>query len=641
MKQIDHMVDDSVQSQKMDCVTERDKKKIGKEITASVIALVCLIAGMLYRRLVPSQDTVYGLLFLLGFFVESIPILLTAAKGFLRKEMTSAMEILVSIAIFACVLDGQYELAILIPIILTLVHFLEEKSIMGGRDAIEGLKNMQADSAILLVNGEETRVDAKQLRPGDCIAVKPGMALPIDGVVIDGDSNLDQKSLTGESVPRAVTAGDTVYAGTTNIDGVLRVRVEKGYTDTSFQKIVTVLEEAEKISIPEVRIVDRFMRYYIPLALIIATLVWLFSGDVSRAIAILVVSCPCGQMLVSSAPMIAALAAATKRGVLIKNSAFIEKLADAEIVIFDKTGTITRGTLTVTDYRLCGASDYRELASAAATVAHASLHPVSRAIAALADTYGILPGYTVKEEIGKGMTGIRRDDAGTSEILLGNRRWLVSLGYAVPEEDSEVGSVSWVVKDGLLLGSLILSDTIREDAAEAVKCLKEMKIRETCLLTGDHEAAARHIQQVSGIDTMHCDLLPEQKLAYVREAKEHASVIVVGDGINDALALSEADIGIAMGAMGSDTAIQSADIALMNNSLQNIPFAIALSEKTRSIIYQNIVIAFLISAIMILLAASGLISALAGAIFHNAGAFIILINSGRLLKEKDTDTEEK
>lgn len=240
----------------------------------------------------------------------------------------------------------------------------------------------------------------------------------------------------------------------------------------------------------------------------------------------------------------------------------------------------------------------------------------------------------MKEEIGKGMTGVRENETGKSEILLGNRRWLLSLGYEVPDDSEAFGSVSWIAKDGKLLGCLILSDTIREDAAAVVKELKAMEIKETCLLTGDHRAAAQHIQDISGVDKMYCDLLPEQKLSYVRTAKENASVVVVGDGINDALALSEADIGIAMGAMGSDTAIQSADIALMSNSLQNIPFVIELSRKTRSIIYQNIIIAFLISAVMILLAASGLISALAGAIFHNVGAFTILINSGRIIKEK-------
>ncbi|HZK39633.1 MAG TPA: cation-translocating P-type ATPase, partial [Clostridia bacterium] len=568
--------------------------------------------------------------------IIGIPVLVTAVGGFLKKDVGASMEILVSVAMIMAVLDGQYTLAILIPIVLTLVHFLEEKSIMGGKDAIEGLKKMQAETALLLSDDEEKEVDAKTLAVGDIIILKPGMSLPIDGTVIKGSSSIDQKSLTGEALPKEVKTGDNVFAGTTNIEGLLHVKVDKIYKDTSFQRIVQLLEHANTIDLPETRIVDKFMMYYIPLALVTATLVWLLTNDISKAIAMLVVSCPCGHMLVSSAPMISALAAATKRGILIKNASFIEKLAEVDYVVFDKTGTITSGTLEAVKVYLADAQSEEELFSVAASVANSSLHPTSKSIMLLCGDTEYEKGYEITEMVGKGVKGSKGDD----DIYIGNYRYISSLGYDVTDEYELDGTSSWIIKNGSVLGCILFRDVQRKGAQEAVADLKKLGVKETCLLTGDNCISAQRIVDVVKIDTMYCELLPEQKLEKVKAAQKDNTVAVVGDGINDALALSEADVGIAMGAMGSDTAIQSADIALMNNNLDNIPFIIKLAEKTRGIIYQNIIIAFAISFVMIFLAASGAISAIAGAFLHNIGAFIVLVNSGRIMNGKfkaDTD----
>jgi Cd2+/Zn2+-exporting ATPase/Cu+-exporting ATPase len=312
MKKINNMVENSVKEYSQSYISDKDKNKLKKDIKEAVFAIVFLIAGFVYGLVFPNQDVIQGTIYLIGVAIIGIPVFITAVKGFLQKDINSSMEILVSIAILVSVLDGQYILAGLIPIILTLVHFLEEKSIMGGRDAIEGLKKLQAETAIILVDGNEKEVDAKTLKKGDLILVKPGMSLPIDGVVKNGVSNMDQKSLTGEALPKEVRQGDTVYAGTTNIDGLLTVEVTKAYSDTSFQKIVELLEGAEKMTVPETQIVDKFMTYYLPIVLVVAVLMWLFTKDISKAIAILVVSCPCGYMLVSSAPVIAALASLSK-----------------------------------------------------------------------------------------------------------------------------------------------------------------------------------------------------------------------------------------------------------------------------------------------------------------------------------------
>ena len=624
-----HLLEDSQGAD----LTRREKRKLSVEITTAMIALVCLVTGLLYKGIFPEQTAVAGLIYSVGVLVEGLPLLATAIRGFLQRDVTNAMEILVSIAVLACYITGQHELAILIPVVLSVVHFLEERSIMGGRDAIEGLKQMQATDAVLETEDGEVTVEVQALKRGDIIIVRPGMGLPIDGTVIWGNSNLDQKSLTGEPLPAAVTVGDTVYAGTTNLDGMIKVRVEKEYQDTSFTKIVSLLEEAQSITVPEIRIVDRFMHYYIPLALIVAALTALLSRNISNAIAVLVVSCPCGHMLVSSAPMIAALAVSTKRGILIKNAKFVEQLTNITTVIFDKTGTITRGELSISGFYLQEAQSREELFARGGCVACSSMHPISRSLMKTLEGEGIPyeEGFQVRETAGKGLTGTR----GGEEILFGSRHWIESLGYQPedPHMDTGGGPANWVVYNGRVLGCLMFDDSVRPEAEEVVSRLHEDGMEQTVLLTGDREFAARKVQRQTGIDQVYFHLLPEEKLEHVKRLRQDAHVLAVGDGINDALALAEADVGIAMGAMGSDVAIQSADIALMNNDLNNIPFVMSLARSTKSIMYQNIGIAFSVSLIMMILAAVGVIPALAGAFLHNIGAFVILINSSRILRD--------
>jgi len=357
-------------------------------------------------------------------------------------------------------------------------------------------------------------------------------------------------------------------------------------------------------------------------------LVWLFTQDITRAIAILVASCPCGHLLINSAPMIAVLSATTKKGVLIKNSAFVNHLSETDYVVFDKTGTITKGILEADSFHLDKAADFEELITTAACAAHASLHPISKSIISLCETRKFDKGFEIKEHIGKGLEGRKGEDV----IYLGSYGWVRSLGFDVPEIYENAGTCNWVIKNGNILGCIVFKDTPREDAAQVVSQLKEIGVSKTCLLTGDRFQTAEKIQAAVGIDEMQCELLPEQKLERVEALMENHTVTVIGDGINDALALSKAHVGIAMGAMGSDTAIQSADVALMNNDLANIPFAINLARKTKGIIYQNIVLAFSMSVIMIFLAGAGIVTPIAGALLHNLGAFVILINSGRVMR---------
>ena len=632
MENIDNIAKNSLEALSRDNLTEKGKKKLKREIVSGAIALVCIFVGLLVSWIFPDKTTLPALFYTVGFFIEGIPVIFVALKGVFSKNLENAMEMLVAVAIVACYFSGDLILSVVIPLILNVAHILEERSIMGGRDVIDGLRRMQQNTAILLKGDNEIVVDAKSLKVGQRILIKPGAGIPIDGVVISGETHIDQKSLTGEPQPAHARVGDTVYAGTVNLDGRIVVEVKKEYVDTSFSNILALLEKSESISIPETRIIDRFMKYYIPLVLAIAAGVALVTRDITKAIAILVVSCPCGQMLVSSAPMIAALSAATKRGILIKNSKFIEELTEIDTVVFDKTGTVTVGDLSLTAAVPFDGVTREELISAAATVASASSHPISRALMAEVGDITYSKDYNVTEVSGKGMDGVSPD--GKCNIKFGNADWIRSFGFEIEEKEKIVGSVSYVISDGKLLGYLCFNDTARKEAREGIDTLKTMGIQKTVMLTGDRREAAEKICEEVGIDTLEAQLLPEDKLESLKKLKADGSVLAIGDGINDALALKEAHVGIAMGAMGSDLAIQSADIALMNNNLLNIPFSIRLAKRTKKIIYQNLALSIGISMLMIGLSAFGIISALMGSILHNVGAFAVLLNSSRILKTK-------
>ncbi len=634
MENLDHMGSNTLQNLQKNNLTEAGRKKLTREIVSAMISLCCLAVGLIYTYVLKGPyPIVPRLLYVIGFLIQGVPIVVTGIRGIFTDDLTNAMEILVGIAILASALNRQLILALVIPLLLNMVHILEERSIMGGRDVIEGLKNMQQDTAVLYENGQEQVVDAKTLKAGQRIRVKPGAGIPIDGLVVEGESHVDAKSLTGEPEPAHVRCGEPVYAGTVNLDGTLTVEIQKEYVDTSFSKILSLLEQSENMSIPEARIVDRFLAYYIPFVLAIAAAVALATRDVSKAIAILVVSCPCGQMLASPAPMIAALSAATKRGILIKNSKFLESLTEIKTVVFDKTGTITNGELALCQLLPVGDTAPEMLLSYAQAVASGSTHPVSKAVMAYGHASNVPVCTAVREISGSGMEG----ESPEGTIRFGRAEWIAACGCPIEEDlvPEAPGSVSYVSCGQQLLGCICFSDTIRTEAADSIQALRGLGVDQAVMLTGDREAPARWIGREAGMDQVFSKLLPEDKLRCLQQLDDtQGKILAVGDGINDALILREADVGIAMGAMGSDLAIDSADIALMNNNLENIPFVIELARKTRDIIYQNLALSICTSIVMIFLSAFGVVTAISGSLLHNLGAFVVLLNSSRILKEK-------
>lgn len=637
MENIDNMGRNSLEALSRDNLTERGRRKLARDIVCGILTLVCLLVGLFYTYILKGQHKIVSqLLYLVGVLIEGVPVIVAGLKGILTKNLTNAMEILVGIAVIACVFNQELILALLIPLILNVVHLLEERSIMGGRDVIEGLKKMQQTTALLLVDGEEVEVSVDSLTVGQEIVIKPGAGIPIDGVVLSGETEIDQKSMTGEPQPARAGVGDSVYAGTVNLTGRIVVQVKREHVDTSFSKILRLLEQSEGISVPESRLTDRFLGYYIPFVLAVAGAVALISADIAKAIAILVVSCPCGQMLVSSAPMIAALSVATKRGILIKNSKFIEELTEIDTVVFDKTGTVTCGELSLDAVVPFEGVSKEEVLLTAASVAVGSSHPVSRAVIGATKELDFDRSLEVKEISGGGVEATGAEHGRVYRF--GRREWLEGIGCEIPADfpPYAAGSVSYVARDNELLGALCFNDTVRENAAACVLGLRELGVEQSVILTGDREEPARAIAEAVGVGEVHARLLPEDKLARLREIAEgEHNVLAVGDGINDALILREATVGIAMGAMGTDLAIDSADIALMNNNLMNIPFVVSLACETRRTIYQNLVLSIGITAVMMALSAFGVISALAGTVLHNVGAFAVLLNSSRILRKKD------
>ncbi|PYG90173.1 P-type E1-E2 ATPase/heavy metal translocating P-type ATPase [Ruminiclostridium sufflavum DSM 19573] len=610
-------------------LTDKEQKRMSLRMGTMIFAGMIWLSGIIYRWCFPEFESVTGIIMLIGAVIASFNIFLNALKGFISKSPYNMMEQLVSLALLASIAKGDYQIAILIPLIMSVVHFLEERSILGAKSAIEGLKTLQAEEACLITQEGEHTVKAEVLLPGDIILIRPGDMIPADGEVAEGNSSIDQSSLTGETVPEDVCAGAKVYAGTVNIQGTLKVLVTKKVDETSLSKVVELLKKTEQSKTSAMRIIERYSEYYLPLIIIIAIGVLFLTQDMNRVIAIFVVACPCAQILVSSTAMIASLAVASRNGILIKNSKFLEVLGDVKTVIFDKTGTLTAGRLDLKEVIPVGDTAREAVLCSAASVAWASNHPVSRAIIRAAQDLNFEKADDIKENAGLGVTAM-----GCKGMLyLGNRNWLKSCGLELPKEPVHYGPVVWVAERNKVLGCILLADYIRTGAKEAVDLIRGKGIGRIVLVTGDRKEAAEAIKDEIGLDDVFSDCLPADKLEIVKKEKAGKNIILaVGDGINDALALSESDVGVAMGAMGSDIAVQSADIALMGNELEKISFVIGLSRKTKSIIYQNMVIASSISAIMLIFAGTGIVTPLLGAFLHNIGAFSVLLNSSRLLK---------
>ena len=608
------------------------------------LGLLCLALSVVMPWLRPDQAEVFSLWAMLGLGLAAIPVLidsLTSLKADGFEATKYYMDQFVALAILACFAIGQYATGTIVAAILIVGQILEEHTNLGVEEAVRSLTRLSRVKARRLsrhplddkkagaAGAAEELVDAVELRVGDGVRVLPGDTVPADGRIISGLTTLDQASITGESLPVEAEAGSPVYAGTTNVSGVFEFIVTKTGDDTVIGRVSHIVEEAKTSRAPVMRLIDDYTRYYMPLVLIIAGFVLFFTREVERAIAVIIVAMPCAFVLASPSAMVAALAVASRLGILVKSSRFFEAAQSIDTVVFDKTGTLTTGQLRVLQVLPADGIAANELLAHAAALETGSTHPVARAIVAEAHHRGVTfeRAAGIEEIAGRGIRA--------RHFAAGRRTWIESLGVTVPPDvtDTPNASTLYLARDGFFAGTILLADAMRAETRAAAASLRTLGIEEFVMLTGDRAAVAGDIAREAGITRFRAECLPEQKLEEVRALKAAGRrVLVVGDGVNDAPALAAGDLGVAMGALGSDVAIKTADVALMGNDLRHLPQFIALSDRTLSIINQNLLWGLAFIALFVALSAFGVISPILAAVLHEFSAFFVIFNSARLLR---------
>jgi Cd2+/Zn2+-exporting ATPase len=580
---------------------------------------------------------------MIGAIILGYPIVWTSIKTLRRGQLT--INELVGIAVLAAFASGDYKTAGIVAFFMLTGEIIENRTAEGARQSIESLIKLTPTKARRITTKGEEEVAAKDLAIGDVIRIRPGDNMAADGVIVSGQGSINQANITGESLPVDKKTGDEVFAGTQNLTGVLEIRVSRAGQDTTLGKVRELILAAEKTKLPIMRIIDQYMGFYTPLVLVIAALVWAFApheltfdARLSRVISVLVVSCPCAFILATPTAMVAALSAAARLGILIKNVSDIELAARINAFVFDKTGTLTTGKLAVSRLAPLGGATPAELLHAAASAEKYSNHPTAKALVQLSQEAGVTLAEpkNFSETAGRGI----KAEVDGHAILVGRAQWLKDSGVtedfvkAVDLNETEGFSLLFVARGGKCIGWVGLQDQTREEAREALVELKASGVRRIAMVSGDRQPVATRVAKEVGCDEVVGDCLPQNKVDFVRATKKKGyRVAVVGDGVNDAPALAAGDIGIAMGAAGSEVAIHSATIALMNNDLRRLPFLIKLSRSTRAVINQNFLFGVVFIVCGLSLAAFGKVGPIVAAILHNVGSLIVVFNSARLVRK--------
>jgi Cd2+/Zn2+-exporting ATPase len=602
-------------------------------ITGVVFVLNAYVVDWLFQQ----GGTVASASAFIGAIILGYPIVVTAVKD-LRRGRLSINE-LVAIAVLAAFASEDYKTAGIVAFFMLTGEIIETRTAEGARDSIESLIKLTPTKARRIKkDGSEEEIAASELAVGDVIRIRPGDNVAADGMIVNGQGSFNQATITGESLPADKKSGDEVFAGTQNLTGVLEIKVTRAGTDTTLGRVRELIIAAEQTKLPIQKIVDQYMGFYTPLVLVIGALVWAFTHDLSRVIAVFVVSCPCAFILATPTAMVAALSAAARLGILIKNVADIELAAKINAFVFDKTGTLTTGQLAVSRLMPIGETKPAELLRFAASTEKYSNHPTAKALAKLAGEAGV-PLAEPKDFAETAGRGVKAHIDGAS-ILVGRAQWLKDNGVTEPFlksvdlNEAEGWSLIFVARDNHCIGWVGLQDQTRLEAAEALADLKAAGVRRVAMISGDRQAVATRVAAEIGCEEAQGDCLPQNKVEFVRAMKlKGYRVAVIGDGVNDAPALAAGDIGIAMGAAGSEVAIHSATIALMNNDLRRLPFLVKLSRSTRAVINQNF--AFGVCFIIVGLSASafGYIGPITAAILHVIGTLIVIFNSARLVRK--------
>jgi Zn2+/Cd2+-exporting ATPase len=589
-----------------------------------------------------------AILFVLATIVGAISPIQRALTAI--RSRTIDINVLMVIAVAGALALGEWLEGASVVFLFAVAQWLEVRTMERARQAIHALIDLSPREAIVRRPDGEHRVAIEDVRIGDEIVLRPGDKVPLDGVVVEGHSDVNEAPITGESLPIDKARGHEVYAGTINGHGALEVRVTRLVRDTRLSRIIHLVETAQASRAPVQSFVDRFARWYTPAVIVLAlgiALVPVFSATADagtwlyRSLVLLVIACPCALVISTPVSVVSALSAAARSGVLIKGGVYLERLAAVRVVAFDKTGTLTKGELQVSDVVAVGSMSEREIIALAAAVESRSEHPIAKAIVqrAAQDRFDVgrvtafrsIPGMGAEAEVGG------------HQVVVGSARMLAErqpasttdLNSSFPAFAGRGDSIVFVVVDGTLAGAIALADRPRQTARETVELLREHGIRHVTMLTGDHLEAARAVATYIGVDECHATLTPDQKHARVRELREaHGPVLMVGDGVNDAPALAAADVGVAMGAAGSDAALETADVALMSDELLKLPYALRLARATLRNIKTNVAISLALKAAFLVLAITGS-ATLWMAVLADTGASVIVVgNALRLLRAR-------
>lgn len=617
---------------------------LAPELVLSLAAGAALVAGWVGETFLGLPGPVAVALFLVAYVAGGWNATRSAVRAGLKGRFD--IDVLMVVAALGAAALGEWAEGALLLFLFSLGHALEHYAMDRARGAIRALADLAPKTARVRREGGELEIAVGELRIGDTVIVRPGERLPADGRVVRGASSVDQAPITGESLPVAKEVDDAVFAGTINGDGSLEIETTKAAEDSTLARVVQMVESAQVAKAPSHRFTDRFQRTFTPVILTLTVLLiavpplfgFPFGESFIRAMILLVAASPCALALATPSAVLSGIARAARSGVLIKGGAHLENAGTAQVVVFDKTGTLTKGKPEVTDVWRTGTIGEDELLRLAAAIETRSGHPLAAAIVRAADERALqLPEVDAFDSI-KGM-GVRASVAGVG-LLVGNLKLMSDAGIALPAALAErhealerAGKTSMLVaRDGELVGVIAVRDEPREVAKATIAALKAQGVKRTVMLTGDNRRVAEALARELGLDEVHAELLPEDKVAQIEALQERfGRVIMVGDGVNDAPALTRADVGIAMGGAGSDVALETADIALMADDLTKLPYAIALSRASRRMIVQNLFISLGVIALLVPSALLGLATIGIAIVVHESSTLVVVANALRLL----------
>lgn len=613
-------------------------------ITTVAGALVFAAAIFLDKSDITGSALLIGILYSLALIMIGGDVYIHAFRNIAKGDIFNEF-FLMSLAVTGAFAISEYTEGISVMLFYKVGEILQDYAIEKSKKSINSIMDLRPDTARLKTQDGMKEISPSEINPGDLIVVMPGERIPLDGIVVEGSSSLDMSSLTGEAIPLPVASGNEILSGTVNIDGMLVINVSRIYSESTVSRILTIVEESAENKAKSEKHITKFAEWYTPIVVIIAVIIafaphLLFKEDFNewlyRSLVFLVASCPCALVLSIPIGFFAGIGGASRRGVLIKGGNFVEALAKADTVVFDKTGTLTEGVFKVTDINPSGSFSGQTLLFMAAHAEMFSMHPLATPIInAYGDKLDSSLVTEFSEEAGKGVTA----KVSGITVTVGNRKYAknyIKEGINDLGGNEEVEMVSvLVVMDGVYAGEILLSDALRRDALSAVKRLRQLGIRLICMLTGDGSSYVHIVKQVLNLDCVHSGLLPYEKVEKLEnimlEKKTSGGTIYVGDGINDAPVLARSDVGVAMGGIGSDAAIEAADVVLMRDEPGLLAEAIIASRKTIRIIRQNIVFALIVKSVILVLGASGY-AAMWTAVFADVGvAVLAVLNAMRSL----------